>query len=452
MTKNPSARVALNEDRHPIDWLNPDYYDETALNEEMLRVFDVCHGCRQCLNLCNSFPNLFDLIDDTEGMEVDEVATADYKKVVDECYLCDMCYSTKCPYVPPNPLGIDFPHLMLRAKATYLRKNSLPPSEKLLSSTDTIGKMAGIPVLTETINVVSQWKPVKLLSSHTLGIHKDAWTPKLATKTFTQIKEPSAELVVVDGERTPGKVAIFATCYINYHEPSIGMDLIKVLEHNQIPWVTAEKEVCCGMPKLEQGDLEAVDRLKRINIPRLAELARQGFAIMSPVPSCTLMFKQEMPLMYPLDDDVLAVKEAFWDPFEYLLARSKDCLMKLEFCRGLGKIAYHAPCHGRVQNIDNATEEVLRLTADTEIHATKRCTGHAGTYGMKKNSHKVAMKIGYPVSRAIHNQQPDFVSSDCPLGGHHIAQGIQETFDSDVNVQHPISLLAIAYGLRDRKD
>ncbi|CAI8271354.1 MAG: Anaerobic glycerol-3-phosphate dehydrogenase subunit C [Gammaproteobacteria bacterium] len=449
MTKNLSARTTVNKDRHPIDWLNPDYYDKEALHEEMLRVFDVCHGCRQCLNLCNSFPNLFDLIDDTEGMEVDEVATEDYKKVVDDCYLCDMCYSTKCPYVPPNPLGIDFPHLMLRAKATYLRKSSLPVSEKLLSSTDAIGKLAGIPVVTETINIVSQWEPVKQLNSRTLGIHENAWTPRLATKTFKQIKEPSAERVVVDGERTPGKIAVFATCYINYHEPGIGIDLLKVLEHNQIPWVTAEKEVCCGMPKLEQGDLEAVDRLKRVNIPHLAELARQGFAIMSPVPSCTLMFKQEIPLMYPRDEDVLAVKEAFWDPFEYLLARSEDGLIKLQFQRGLGKVAYHAPCHGRVQNIGNPTEVFLQLIAETEVQATKRCTGHAGTYGLKKASHEAAMKIGYPVSRAIHAQQPDFVSSDCPLGGHHIAQGIQEKFESTTNVQHPISLLAIAYGLRN---
>ena len=451
MTKNLSARATVNKDRHPIDWLNPDYYDQEALHEEMLRVFDVCHGCRQCLNLCNSFPNLFDLIDDTEGMEVDEVATEDYKKVVDDCYLCDMCYSTKCPYVPPNPLGIDFPHLMLRAKATYLRKSSLPVSEKLLSSTDTIGKLAGIPVVTETINIVSQWDPVKQLNSSTLGIHENAWTPRLATKTFKQIREPSAEHDVVDGERTPGKVAVFATCYINYHEPGIGIDLLKVLEHNQIPWVTAEKEVCCGMPKLEQGDLEAVDRLQRVNIPHLAELARQGFAIMSPVPSCTLMFKQEIPLMYPRDEDVLAVREAFWDPFEYLLARSEDGLMKLQFQRGLGKVAYHAPCHGRVQNIGNPTEVFLQLIADTEVQATKRCTGHAGTYGLKKTSHETAMKIGYPVSRAIHAQQPDFVSSDCPLGGHHIAQGIQEKFESTTNVQHPISLLAIAYGLCDPK-
>ena len=451
MTKNLSARATVNKDRHPIDWLTPDYYDQEALHEEMLRVFDVCHGCRQCLNLCNSFPNLFDLIDDTEGMEVDEVATEDYKKVVDDCYLCDMCYSTKCPYVPPNPLGIDFPHLMLRAKATYLRKSSLPVSEKLLSSTDTIGKLAGIPVVTETINIVSQWDPVKHLNSSTLGIHENAWTPRLATKTFKQIREPSAEHDVVDGERTPGKVAVFATCYINYHEPGIGIDLLKVLEHNQIPWVTAEKEVCCGMPKLEQGDLEAVDRLKRVNIPHLAELARQGFAIMSPVPSCTLMFRQEIPLMYPRDEDVLAVREAFWDPFEYLLARSEDGLMKLQFQRGLGKVAYHAPCHGRVQNIGNPTEVFLQLIADTEVQATKRCTGHAGTYGLKKTSHETAMKIGYPVSRAIHAQQPDFVSSDCPLGGHHIAQGIQEKFESTTNVQHPISLLAIAYGLRDPK-
>ena len=451
MKKNLGARVALDEDRHLIDWLNPDYYDEEALHDEMLRVFDVCHGCRRCLNLCNSFPNLFDLIDETQSMEVDEVADEDYKKVVNDCYLCDMCYSTKCPYVPPNPLGIDFPHLMLRAKANYLRKNSLPISEKILSSTDTIGKLAGIPVLTETINIVSQWKPVKHLNSYTLGIHENAWTPKLATKTFNQKKESSADFVVVDGEQTPGKIAIFATCYINYHEPGIGIDLIKVLEHHEIPWVTAEKEVCCGMPKLEQGDLEAVDRLKRVNIPHLAELAKRGFAIISPVPSCTLMFKQEIPLMYPQDKEVLAVKNAFWDPFEYLMARSEDGLIKRQFRRGLGKVAYHAPCHGRVQNIGNATEEFLRLIADTEVHATKRCTGHAGTYGLKKDSHKTAMKIGYPVSRAIHAQQPDFVSSDCPLGGHHVAQGIKEKFDSVTNVQHPISLLAIAYGLRDPK-
>lgn len=448
MTKNRKPRLPLDENRHPIDWLNPEYYDETALYDEMMRVFDVCHSCRQCVSLCNSFPTLFDLIDDSDTGEVDDVAKEDYKKVVDDCYLCDMCYSAKCPYVPPNPLNLDFPHLMLRAKATHLKKHDLPRSEKLLSSTDTIGNLAGIPLLTETINTVSQWTPVKKLNSHVLGIHEDAWTPLLAKKTFNQIKKASPKLIIVNGDRTPGKVAIFTTCYINYHEPGIGADLVRVLEHNQIPWVTAEKEVCCGMPKLEQGDLEAVDKLKRVNIPRLAALARQGFAIMSAIPSCTLMFKQELPLMYPGDDDVLAVREAFWDPFEYLLARSKDNLIKQQFSRGLGRVAYHAPCHGRVQNVGNATENFLALIADTQIHATRRCTGHAGTYGLKQNSHKTAMKIGYPVSRAIHGQQPDFISSDCPLGGHHVAQGIKEKFDSFVRVEHPISLIAIAYGLR----
>jgi len=281
--------------RHPIDWKNPEYYDEEKLNAELERVFDICHGCRRCLSLCNSFPTLFDLIDDSETMEVDGVAKEDYVKVIDECYLCDMCYMAKCPYVPPHPFNIDFPHLMLQAKAVKHQKEGMPARDKILSDTDGLGKLAGIPVVTETVNAVNQWKPVRKAVQSVLGVHENAWLPEFAPKKLRQMIKQSKAVEIKDGERTPGKVAIFATCYINYNEPGIGTDMIKVLEHNDIPWVVAEKEVCCGMPKLEQGDLEAVDRLKRVNIPHLAKLAREGYAIMAGVPSCTLMFKQEIP-------------------------------------------------------------------------------------------------------------------------------------------------------------
>ena len=433
--------------RHPLDWKNPTFYDKDDLHQEMERVFDICHGCRRCLSLCDAFPTLFDLIDDSETMEVDGVAKEDYNKVVDQCYLCDMCYMAKCPYVPPHPFDLDFPHLMLRAKAVETKEKGLPMRDKILSSTDTTGKLAGIPIVSETINTVNHWKPTRKVLSATLGIDEEAWLPPFASKKLRSKVKPNESVDVVAGDRTPGKIALFATCYINYNEPGIGEDFIAVLEHNDIPWTFAQKEVCCGMPKLEQGDLEGVDSLKRINIPQLATLAKEGYALMSAVPSCTLMFKQELPLMYPDDEDVKLVQEAFWDPFEYLIARQKDGLLKPEFEQGLGKVSYHVPCHGRVQNIGKKTEEMLKQIPDTEIKTVERCSGHAGTYGVKKEFHEKAMKIGKPVFRQMADFDPDYISSDCPLGGAHIAQGIDKNHAKQPEKSHPISLLRKAYGI-----
>jgi Fe-S oxidoreductase len=244
---------------------------------------------------------------------------------------------------------------------------------------------------------------------------------------------------------------VFATCYVNYNEPGIGLDLLKVLRHNEIPYVVVSKEKCCGMPKLELGDLESVDEGKRANIPVLAKYAREGWAILSPVPSCTLMFKQEIPLMYPDDADVQAVKAAMWDPFDYLTSRRRDGLLKTEFARPLGKVSYHVPCHQRVQNIGRKTEELLKMVPGTTVHTNERCSGHAGTYGVKKPTHAAAMQIGKPLFKrmAEHPQggAPDYISSDCALAGHHIAQGFDVNALGAPQLQHPLTLLRIAYGL-----
>jgi len=255
---------------------------------------------------------------------------------------------------------------------------------------------------------------------------------------------------VTDGERTPGKVAVFATCFVNYNEPGIGHDLLKVLEHNAIPYVIVEKESCCGMPKLELGDLKAVERHKDDNIPVLARYAREGYAILSAIPSCTLMFKQELPLMFPDEPDVQLVKAAMFDPFEYLVGRQKDGLLKTDFKRDLGKVSYHIPCHGRVQKIGKKTEEMFKLIGQTvavTLNTVERCSGHAGTYGVKTATHPVAMKIGKPVFKAMAKDEPDFISSDCALAGHHIAQGMQIAGTPAKALQHPLSLLRFAYGL-----
>jgi len=433
--------------RHPLDWTNPDFYDEEKLHTEMERVFDMCHGCRRCLSLCGSFPTLFDLVDATDDGEVHGVDKKDYGKVVDECFLCDVCYVTKCPYVPPHPWNLDFPHLMLRAKAVKFKNGEVKMRDKLLASTDKMGMFAGIPIVTESVNALNRTGLMRSVMESTLGVDKKAWIPEYAPKTFPQLATASTAWPVKDGAKTPGKVAIFATCYINYNEPGIGQDLIKILEHNQIPYELVDKEACCGMPKLELGDLESVAANKDKNIPKLAKLAREGYAIVTPIPSCTLMFKQELPLMFPDEADVQLVKEAMWDPFEYFIERNRDGLLKTDFKEELGHVSYHIPCHSRVQNVGKKTAETLKLVPGTEVNVVERCSGHSGTWGVKKEFHAQAMKIGKPVFKAMANNTPDYISSDCQLAGHHIEQGMEENGLAKAEMAHPLTLIAKAYGL-----
>ena len=437
--------------RHPIDWKNPEFYNEEATFHEMERIFDICHGCRRCVSLCGSFPTLFDLVDEGPTGEVDGVEKKDYWKVVDQCYLCDLCYLTKCPYVPPHEFNLDFPHTMLRAKAIKFKKGEVGAGERFLASTDVHGSFAGIPIVVQTINAVNKTSLARKVMESALGVDQKAWLPSLATHKFRSSAAQAHSSQVKDGATTPGKVVIFSTCYINYNEPGIGHDLLKILDHNEVPYVIVEKEQCCGMPKLELGDLESVDESKQANIPILARYARDGFAILSAVPSCTLMFKQEIPLMYPEDAEVQLVKEHMWDPFEYLMARKRDGLLKTEFPQSLGKISYQIPCHGRVQNIGKKTEEMLKMVPGTSVHTHERCSGHAGTFGVKKGFHDQAMKIGKPLFKAMAQHKeggaPDVISSDCPLGGHHIAQGFEVNKLGEVPQKHPLTLIRTAYGL-----
>ena len=433
--------------RHPLDWLSDDFYNEESLNQELERVFDICHGCRRCVSLCASFPTLFDLVDESDTMEVDGVAKSDYMKVVDQCYLCDLCYMTKCPYTPPHEWNLDFPHLMLRAKAVKFKKGEVSTRDKVLSDTDGLGMFAGIPIVTQTVNAVNKTKPMRALVENVLGVDKDAWLPEFATTKFRSNAAKSKQHLVKDGTKTPGKVAIYSTCYVNYNEPGIGHDLLAILEHNEIPYVMVEKEACCGMPKLEQGDLQGVAEKKAINIPQLAKLAKEGYAILTPVPSCTLMYKQELPLMFPDCADTQAVKAAMWDPFEYFVARNRDGLLKTEFNHALGNVSYHIPCHSRVQNVGRKTADMLQMIPDTKINVVERCSGHAGTYGVKKEYHQMSLKIGKPVFKAMASEAPDYISSDCQLAGHHIEQGMEVNGLKPAEMAHPLSLLRKAYGI-----
>ena len=337
--------------RHPVDWKNPEYYNEEALFKEMERVFDACHGCRRCVSLCNSFPVLFDLVDESDTMEVDGVKKEDYWKVVDECYLCDLCFMTKCPYVPPHEWNLDFPHLMLQAKAfKFKHKNDqVKTRDKILTSTDKVGSLAGIPIVVNVVNAANKNKAARNLMDKTLGVHPDAKLPEYHSNTLRKrlSRIDNSSIQAEAAGPTTGKVALFTTCYGNRNEPNVGEDLVAILQHNDIQVSLAEKEQCCGMPKLELGDLEAVARAKEANVPVLAKLVDEGWDIVAPIPSCVLMFKQELPLMFPDDEQLKKVQNAIYDPFEYLMIRHAHDRLKTDFKKPLGKVVYHAACHQR---------------------------------------------------------------------------------------------------------
>jgi len=243
-------------------------------------------------------------------------------------------------------------------------------------------------------------------------------------------------------KNTQGKVVLYTTCYGNRNHPAIDEDLVAVFEHNAIHMTLAEKEVCCGMPKLELGDLEAVAKSKDINIPILAAMVDKGWDIVTPIPSCTLMFKQELPLMFPDDADVAKVRDAMYDPFEYLMLRHKDGLLKTEFEKSLGKVSYQVPCHLRVQNIGLKTRDILQLVPDTEVTAIERCSGHDGTYAVKKEFRDISKKIARPVVNKLKKSEADHFVSDCPMAAEQIAQDVDS---HDAN--NPMSLLRSAYGI-----
>lgn len=430
--------------RHPIDWQNPDFGNEGLLFKELHRVFDICHGCRRCFNLCNSFPTLFDAIDESPTMELDSVERKVYWEVVDHCYLCDMCYMTKCPYVPPHPWNVDFPHLMLRAKSFKFKDQGASLRDRILSSPDKLGQFAGIPIVVQTVNAVNHNGVARKLLDKTFGIHPDAVVPYFHSDTARKRLEHRVDKSVPESvEGTRGQVALFITCYGNHNQPGLAEDLVAVFEHNDIPIKLTPQERCCGMPKLELGDFESILKSKQANIPMLAKLVDAGYDIVAPIPSCVLMFKQELPLMFPDDADVIKVRDAIYDPFEYLMLRHKAGKLKTDFKKSLGKVAYHIPCHLRVQNLGMKTKQALELVPDTEVEAIERCSGHNGTYAVKSEYHDISMKIGRPVMNRVADSGCDHYSSDCPMAGEQIQNGLADRREPEP----PMKLLRMAYGL-----
>jgi glycerol-3-phosphate dehydrogenase subunit C len=434
--------------RLPIDWQDPSYYDENQLDAELRRQFDVCQGCRLCFNLCDSFPRLFDLIDATDSGELTDVKSADFEPVVEACTLCDMCFMTKCPYVPPHEFNIDFPHLMLRYRAVQHQKGQIGWAQTQLSQTDRNGALA-VPIsgvanwVSDTANTLT-----RPLMEKVLGVDQKAALPKFQSKTFVKSAQETPLEVNKDAPAYGRKVVLYATCFVNYNNASIGDATRRVLAHNGVETQVVYPQ-CCGMPQLEQGDLGKVAQKAEAVALELKPWIDEGYDVVALMPSCALMLKFEWPLICPDNGDVKRLSQATFDVSEYVVDLSK----KEGLTPGLtdldGNVSLHIACHARAQNMGQKAAQMLRLIPEAQVHVVERCSGHGGSWGVMKENFDVALKVGRPVARQMVEKGSAFVVSECPLAATHIAQGMQVlTPDAPLTqTSHPIEILAKAYGL-----
>lgn len=435
--------------RHPVDWENPEFYDEEKLDEELRRVFDICHGCRRCFNLCDSFPRLFDLVDEAPSEELDTVDSQDFKSVVDACTLCDMCYMTKCPYVPPHEFNLDFPHLMLRYRAVEHKKGETSFVSSQLAKTDRNGKIGKYLAPIANWSTDKDNKTTRSVLESTLGIHKEAALPKYHSTTLTDLAEKEDYSPNADAPAFGRKAVIYATCFSNYNSPQIGDATLKVLAKNGVETVALHPK-CCGMPLLEQGNIKAVTENAKVVADALIPWVEKGYDIIALVSSCALMLKFEWPLLSPENEDLKTLANATFDVSEYVVDIAKkeglaDGLTKLD-----GPVAMHLACHARAQNMGAKGAEMLRLIPETRVAVVERCSGHGGSWGIMKENFDTAIKVGRTAAKNAMKSGAPFIASECPLAAEHLMQGI-ELQDAEAvksrQASHPIELIAKSYDL-----
>eukprot|EP00761_Pharyngomonas_kirbyi_P008641 gb/GECH01008653.1/.p1 GENE.gb/GECH01008653.1/~~gb/GECH01008653.1/.p1 ORF type:complete len:578 (+),score=130.05 gb/GECH01008653.1/:1-1734(+) len=528
-TKAPGANVRKDAPfRYPVAWRDPKFYDQKDLDTEMRRVFEVCHGCRLCFNMCNSFPTLFDLVDKSPTGEVDSVPSPEFKKVADDCTLCDMCYVNKCPYVPPHPFNIDFPHMILRYRALENRDQNekhviadedqrpdvFPtveettgpqpdPADKyapttpevktvegldrnlkfekpsftsqIITYTDLLGKLGTIfPSLTNWA-ISTKNRLTRPIMDKLLSIHPDAALPPYSKRYRRESQDPpstSTATMSQNNEETESttntkerKVLMYMTCLGSYNRPEIIESATRVLERNGVSVKQAYGE-CCGMPRFEQGDLDAVSQKAKEVSNYLASYINQGYSIVTCVPSCTLMFKNEWAALLPEDTNVVKLSRNTFDISEYIVDIARNEGLNKEGLNSLpyNSITLHNACHSKAQTMGNKAIQMLRKVPKLKVNIVDRCSGHGGSWGCKSPNFETALKVGKPafesaLRQAKSKSQMDdcgemCVSSECPLAADHLKQGIEMTASKDEDIgtvtvdnKHPVELLAEAYAI-----
>ena len=441
MSKEGSTEAPI---RHPLNFRDPDFLNPEKIDQEMRRVFDICHGCRRCFNLCDSFPKLFDYIDESEEGEVSSLSSDKFKPVVDACTLCDMCFMTKCPYVPPHEFDLDFPHLMLRYRMLQKKNGEISNTTKQLAKIDRNAKIGVF--FSGIVNWVSNVKNTlfrKILELFT-GIDRRVVLPKYNSETFSNYFKKFKKNIV--GKDTNRKVVIYSTCFVNFNKKNTGEAALKVLHHNNVD-VEHSYAGCCGMPYLEQADPEQVVKQANLVSKELLKYVDQGYKVITLTASCGLMLKFEWPLLLPDDEGIKKLSKNTFDIDEYIvdIANNEGLVEGLQEIDG-GVTVHHA-CHARAQNMGNKARDMLKLIPNVKIDVVERCAGHGGTFGVMKETHDMAIKVGKTTASTVKRKNNKYMASDCPLAGKHIKQLAKDTNIVSDEALHPIELLAKSYRL-----
>jgi len=419
----------------PFDPADPGFYDTAAVEKELARVTEICDGCRRCHRLCPSFDHMLERVDAHEG-DVSKVARADYRRIVDLCWQCKLCFN-HCPYTPPHRFDLDFPRLMLRAKAARARQEGVTRQDAWLGNVDAVGSLGAATA--PLSNWANAFKPHRILLEAAVGIDRNRNLPRFHHKTFARwFRERGG------GRALGRKVALFYSCSVNYNEPQVGRDAVSVLERNDCA-LTCPPQVCCGMPYLDGGDITKAAANARQNLDSLLPLVEQGVPVVVPQPTCSYVLKKDYPMLVP-GPAAEKVAAATQDLFEYLASRHQEGTLATEFPGNKpGKVAYQMPCHLRAQNMGFKTRDVLQLIPGTEVATVERCTAMDGTWGMKKENYPISLEFARKAVREMEATGPDRYMTDCTLSALQIEAVRGE------KPAHPISLLREAYGLPEER-
>jgi len=434
------------DSRPAVDWQAPEYLDAAALDRELRRVAGVCHTCRRCVDLCESFPRLFDLIDGAGG--ADAVTGAGFESVGAACTLCDMCHPV-CPYTVPHVHAVDFPALMARQRAHARSDGRVGVAEHALGETDRNGRLLG------AIAPLANWaarrgnRLTRPLMEALAGIHRDAVLPRFHARRFSRQAAAAPPPVDAGAPAAGRKAVLYATCFVEYNNPAIGHAAQGVLARNGVETRIVYDE-CCGMPQLERGDIAGVCRRARRAAAALVPWIERGWEVIAPVPSCALMMKTTWPQHLPEEPAVARLARHTSDISEYVVGIARNEGLAPGMAPLAGDVALHQACHARAQNVGAKAAVMLRMIPDCNVMMMQRCAGHGGTWGVMKGNFETGMKVGEPVMRQAAESGRRYLASECPLAGDHIVQGMERIGAggaAPARAHHPIELMAMSYGI-----
>ena len=426
----------------PTDGLSYDpaeekYWDPAALEKEIQRTFEICHGCRLCFKYCDSFPNLFSIIDNKHNGDVREIRAMETAQVMDACFQCKLC-EVQCPYSERDghEFKLDFPRLVHRYNAQRTRRRGLRLRDRALGNPDRAAAMARASM--GIANLANRVRLHRIFLEKALGIHRDKLLPEFAATTFEKWAAGAGKIK----PETSGEAVLFQTCYVQNNEPQIGRDTIEVLERNSVDVRSVRGLQCCGMPAWERGDLESLRRQARANIQLLLPFVEAGAKVIAINPTCSMMMRREHPTLVALEDRPAAEKiaAAVMDPSEFLWSIRNEPRFNTSFRSTPGEaVAYHAPCHLRAQAVGFKGRDLLRKIPGVSPTTVMECCGHDGTYAMTTEGFEPSARIGKKAFDGMKESSAEIWATDCPLAA------LQFQQHAGVRPMHPMSILARAY-------